>query len=87
MRTCVDRSLDWIQLAAQLLDLRGRRVLIIDDNSMAREVLASMLTSMTFIVDEAASGIEGIEMVRLAAAAGNPYEIAFSLADAWHGWY
>ena len=61
----------------QLPDLRGRRVLIIDDNSMAREVLAGMLTSMTFVVDEAPSGMEGIEMVRQAADAGKPYEIAF----------
>ena len=58
-------------------DLRGRRVLIIDDNSMAREVLASMLASMTFQVDEAPSGMEAIEMVSQAAKAGKPYEIAF----------
>lgn len=58
-------------------DLRGRHVLIIDDNSQAREVLASMLSSMTFAVDEAPSGAEGIEMVRKAAEAGAPYEIAF----------
>jgi two-component system, sensor histidine kinase and response regulator len=58
-------------------DLRGRRILIIDDNPMAREVLAGMLTSMTFVVDEAPSGVEGIEMVRQAANAGRPYEIAF----------
>jgi two-component system, sensor histidine kinase and response regulator len=58
-------------------DLRGRRVLVIDDNSQARAVLASLLTSMTFVVDEAASGPEGIEMVRRAAEVGKPYEIAF----------
>jgi signal transduction histidine kinase/CheY-like chemotaxis protein len=58
-------------------DLRGRRVLIIDDNPQARAVLSSMLTSMTFVVHEAPSGLEGIEMVRHAAAVGEPYEIAF----------
>ncbi len=58
-------------------DLRGRRVLIIDDNSQARAVLASMLDSMTFVVHEAPSGLEGIEMVRRAAEIGEPYEIAF----------
>jgi signal transduction histidine kinase/DNA-binding response OmpR family regulator/HPt (histidine-containing phosphotransfer) domain-containing protein len=62
---------------AGLPDLRGRRVLIIDDNPQARVVLTSMLTSMTFVVHEAASGLEGIEMVRQAAAQGEPYEIAF----------
>ena len=58
-------------------DLRGRRVLIIDDNSSARTVLSSMLRSMTFNADEAASGEEGIEMVRQAAQRGEPYEIIF----------
>ena len=58
-------------------DLRGRRVLIIDDNAQAREVLSSMLTSMTFVVHEAPSGREGIELVRQAANRGEPYEIVF----------
>ncbi len=42
-------------------DLRGRRVLVIDDNSHARTVLANMLTNMTFTADEAASGEEALE--------------------------
>jgi two-component system, sensor histidine kinase and response regulator len=58
-------------------DLRGRRLLIIDDNSSARTVLSSMLTNMTFLADEAASGDEGIEMVRQAAKRSEPYEIVF----------
>ncbi len=58
-------------------DLRGRRVLIIDDNAQAREVLASMLTSMTFMVHEAPSGREGIELARQSADRGEPYEIVF----------
>ena len=58
-------------------DLRGRRVLIIDDNPQARTVLSSMLASMTFEADEAASGLEGIEMVRRAAEINKPYEIVF----------
>ncbi|MGB9435329.1 MAG: response regulator, partial [Candidatus Acidiferrum sp.] len=58
-------------------DLRGRHVLIVDDNPQARAVLSSMLTSMTFVVHEAPSGLEGIEMVRQAAENGEPYEIAF----------
>jgi signal transduction histidine kinase/CheY-like chemotaxis protein len=58
-------------------ELRGRRVLIIDDNPQARAVLSSMLTSLTFVAHEAPSGLEGIEMVRQAAEIGEPYEIAF----------
>jgi two-component system, sensor histidine kinase and response regulator len=58
-------------------DLRGRRVLIIDDNPHARAVLANMLTNMTLVADEAASGAEAIGMVQQAAEAGQQYEIAF----------
>jgi signal transduction histidine kinase/DNA-binding response OmpR family regulator/HPt (histidine-containing phosphotransfer) domain-containing protein len=58
-------------------DLRGKRVLVIDDNAQAREVLSSMLESMTFKVDEAPSGQEGIELVRQAAERGEPYDAAF----------
>jgi signal transduction histidine kinase/DNA-binding response OmpR family regulator len=55
-------------------DLRGSRLLIIDDNAQAREVLASMLTTMTFSAEEAPSGQHGIEMVRQADERGKPYE-------------
>jgi len=58
-------------------DLQGRRVLIIDDNPPARTVISNLLTGMSFVADEAASGEEGIAMVRQAAEAGQPYEIAF----------
>jgi len=58
-------------------DLRGRRVLVIDDNAHAREVLSSMLQSMTFSVNEAPSGPEGIELVQKAAERGEPYDVVF----------
>jgi two-component system sensor histidine kinase/response regulator len=58
-------------------DLRGRRLLVIDDNAQAREVLSSMLESMTFKVDAAPSGQEGIELVRQAAERGEPYDTVF----------
>src|SRR5262245_39266768 len=58
-------------------DLQGLRVLIIDDNPPARAVISNLLMGMGFIVDEAASGEEGIAMVRQADEAGEPYEIAF----------
>jgi two-component system, sensor histidine kinase and response regulator len=58
-------------------DLRGRRVLVIDDNAQAREVLSSMLLSMTFKVDDAPSGQEGIDLVRQAAGDGKPFAAVF----------
>jgi signal transduction histidine kinase/CheY-like chemotaxis protein len=58
-------------------DLRGRHVLVIDDNAQAREIQSSMLAAMTFHVDEAPSGLEGIEMVKQAADREEPYDIVF----------
>ena len=58
-------------------DLRGRRVLVIDDNAQAREIESTMLTGMTFLVHEAPSGPEGIEMVQQAAERNEPYDIVF----------
>ena len=58
-------------------DLRGRRVLAVDDNPLALQTLSEMLRSMTFRVDEAASGAAGLELVQAADAAGDPYDIAF----------
>jgi two-component system, sensor histidine kinase and response regulator len=58
-------------------DLQGRRVLVIDDNSPARTVISSLLQTMALTADEAASGEEGIEMIRQAVMAGAPYDIAF----------
>jgi signal transduction histidine kinase/DNA-binding response OmpR family regulator len=59
------------------LELRGKRALVVDDNERARAVLSEMLASMTFVVDQALSGEEAVEMVRSAAQSGNPYAIAF----------
>ncbi len=56
-------------------DLRGRRVLVVDDNEMSRIVLGDMLTGMTFLVKDAASGRAALDEIRSAADAGNPYEI------------
>ena len=59
------------------VDLRGRRVLVVDDNEHALEVLSGMLSSMTFLVDAVDNGKQAIEAVRQAATDGKPYEIVF----------
>jgi two-component system sensor histidine kinase/response regulator len=55
-------------------DLRGRRLLVVDDNRNSRNVMAGMLESMTFAVDEAESGPQAIERVAQASAAGQSYD-------------
>jgi two-component system sensor histidine kinase/response regulator len=58
-------------------DLRGCRVLVVDDNDSARAVLSDILGSMTFRVTTVSSGQAAIEAARTAARADNPYEIIF----------
>jgi len=58
-------------------DLRGIRVLVVDDNDTARTILRDMLASMTFQVDDVASGAAAVAAVRQAASDGRPYALAF----------
>ena len=58
-------------------DLRGRRLLVADDNENAREVCGAILRSMSFVVDVVDSGHAAIEATRRAAAEGQPYEVMF----------
>ncbi|MBF0395629.1 MAG: response regulator [Desulfobacterales bacterium] len=44
-------------------DLKDMRVLIVDDNSTSREILSKNLSSFSFMVDEASSGMQAIEMI------------------------
>ncbi|MEE3625147.1 response regulator [Nitrospirillum sp. BR 11752] len=58
-------------------DLRGRRVLVVDDSRNARRVMSAMLAAMSFRVDGAADGHAAIAAIQEAAAAGSPYDVAF----------
>ena len=58
-------------------DLRGRRMLVVDDNESAREVMTGILRSMTFVVVAVDSGVAALSEIARAAAAGEPYEIVF----------
>ncbi|MGE5516876.1 MAG: response regulator [Bacteroidota bacterium] len=56
-------------------DLRGCRVLVVDDNDNARAVLCDLLSSMTFQVADAASGLAAVDEVKRAATEGQPYAL------------
>jgi two-component system sensor histidine kinase/response regulator len=58
-------------------DLRGRRMLVADDNDSARQVLRDMLAGMTFEVAEVDSGAAAVEAVREAELAGRSFDIVF----------
>ena len=56
-------------------DLRGRRLLIVDDNEMSRIVLSDMLGGMTFAVNDVSSGKAALAEIGAAAEKGEPYDV------------
>ena len=58
-------------------EMQGMRVLVVDDNFTARQILGEMLHAMQFEADLAPSGPKGLDMIKEAATAGQPYEIVF----------
>ena len=56
-------------------DLRGLRVLVVDDNAHAASVFAEMLQSMSFAVAQAQSGAEALATLQQAAASGRPFDL------------
>jgi len=56
-------------------DLRGRRVLVVDDNDSARQVLGAMLESMSFRVETVDSGKAALQRVQQAALRHEPFEL------------
>ena len=62
-------------------DLRGRHVLVVDDNDNARQVMNEMLGSMSFAVDVVTSGRDAIAAVEQADRDNHPYELVFM---DWH---
>jgi PAS domain S-box-containing protein len=55
-------------------DLRGMKVLVVDDNATSREIFRDMLESFSFEVTMAASGEEGLEEIEKAAG-DKPFEL------------
>jgi len=56
-------------------NLNGARVLVVDDNAGAREVLAEQLSGLPFSVDQVGSGAEAIAAVQ--GSSDSPYRIVF----------
>jgi PAS domain S-box-containing protein len=60
----------------QLMNLEKLRVLIVDDNATNRKILSHQVGSWGMIHQEADSGFQALELLRSAAAAGAPYDLA-----------
>ena len=56
-------------------DLRGKKVLVADDNESARNVIADYLTSFTFKVSKAVNGKDAIVAVQEAEMADDPFDL------------
>jgi two-component system sensor histidine kinase/response regulator len=62
-------------------DLRGRHVLVVDDNANARQVMGEMLSGMSFNVDVVPSGPAAVDAVQQADRERKPYDLVFM---DWH---
>jgi len=60
----------------EYVSLEKLRVLILDDNATNRKILSHQLGSWGMIHREAESGVQALELLRSAAAAGVPYDLA-----------
>jgi signal transduction histidine kinase/DNA-binding response OmpR family regulator/HAMP domain-containing protein len=63
------------RIGARLAELRGKRVLIVDDNGNAREVLRTMLTANGFDVQAVASGVEALTLLHVASCESVPFDL------------
>jgi two-component system sensor histidine kinase/response regulator len=63
------------RLASLVGDLRGLRILVVDDSETSRDIFSEALRSMTFDVGLAASGEEALVDLDRAADAGRPYDL------------
>ncbi|PAP79524.1 hypothetical protein B1759_14470 [Rubrivirga sp. SAORIC476] len=55
--------------------LQGRRVLIVDDNDVNREILTRLASRWRMVPDAVASGAAAIDTARAAMVAGRPYDL------------
>ena len=57
-------------------DLLDVRVLVVDDNATNRKILRHQILAWKMLPGSAASGAEALKILRAAAAAGKPYDLA-----------
>jgi len=70
------QSCEAAEIPASTASLNALRVLIVDDNATNRKILSHQLSSWGMIHHETDSGARALELLRLAAAQGNSYDLA-----------
>ena len=71
----LEKSLD-IVMPRETYNVRDLRVLIVDDNTTNRQILHHQLLTWNMRPDCAVGGEEALKMMREAASAGKPYQLA-----------
>ncbi|MDD0815275.1 response regulator [Curvibacter sp. HBC28] len=61
----------------QIADLRGKKMLVVDDNARAREILGQLLAQLSFEVHFAESGGQALHALQTADDALQPYDLVF----------
>lgn len=74
---CLGRNREELPEKTALASLAGRRSLVVDDHSEARQVLVDMLLRQGVRVDQAAGGEAGLQLIAAADRAGDPFELVF----------
>jgi len=64
-----------VRRMVQSQDLQGVRVLVVDDNATAREILTTMAKTFGLEVDTARDGAQALRMVEEADRQGRPYDL------------
>ena len=73
----LDISTSAAPTAGNPVDLKGRRVLVVDDNDSARAVIKDLLCDLGFSVDDVDGGRKAIVALQTASRTGQPYELVF----------
>ena len=77
-----------VELVSPRHPLLAQRALVVDDNLVARTLLATMARSLGWEVDVAESGPEALRQVQARREAGAPYQVIFMdwRMPEWDGW-
>lgn len=57
------------------VDFQGKRILVVDDSTIVREMLCFMLSSLGFIAENVASGSEALEHIHIRHQADQPFDL------------
>jgi PAS domain S-box-containing protein len=69
------------EVRSRMAVLRGVRVLVVDDNASARQILCDMARSLGLVADSAVDGWDALRAITLATQAGTPFDL---VALDWH---